>query len=85
MGQNMIIRRIDKKYLFGFEYYKQGDFYYPYSDIEKTFIDMVYFKVRLSDDVLGEMRRRIDKKKLQRYLEKYPLRIRKIVVKSLGK
>jgi len=41
---NVFIRRIDKRYFFGIEYLRQGDFYYPYSDIEKTFIDFMYFK-----------------------------------------
>src|SRR3989344_769407 len=35
---NVSIRKIDKKYIFGFEYYKDGEFYFPYSDIEKRLI-----------------------------------------------
>src|SRR3989338_6304714 len=40
-GINILIRRIDKKYLLGYDSLKVGEFYPPYSDIEKTFIDMV--------------------------------------------
>ncbi|MEK6826077.1 MAG: hypothetical protein AABX08_01585 [Nanoarchaeota archaeon] len=78
-GNNVVIRRINKKYFFGFEYIKQGDFYFPYSDIEKTFIDMVYFKQYLDKEVLKEFSKKIDKKKLDSYLKNYPERIRKRV------
>ena len=43
MGVNVLIRRIDKRYFFGYEHKNYGDFYFPVSDIEKTFIDMAYF------------------------------------------
>ena len=48
MGQNVLVRRISGKYLFGHEYLERGGFLLPVSNIEKTFIDLVYF---------GEMRR----------------------------
>ncbi len=73
---NILIRRIDKKYLFGFEYTKQGDFYFPVSDIEKTFIDMVYFNENLSEEALKNIKKRANKKKLRQYLKKYPKRFR---------
>jgi len=75
--RNVVIRKIDKKYLFGSEYHKDGDFYFPYSDIEKTFIDMLYFKQPLDKDVVNEARKRINKKKLNSYLRKYPKNFRK--------
>src|SRR3989338_10224266 len=84
-GANVIVRKIDKKYLFGFEYYKDGDFYFPYSDIEKTFIDMVYFKQPLDKEVIAEFRKKIDKKKLNKYLERYPERFRKKINNVLRK
>ena len=71
-GNNAFIKRISGKYFFGFEYAKQGGFYFPYSDIEKTFIDMVYFKQPMDEDVLNELRKRANKKKLREYLKKYP-------------
>lgn len=76
-GANTIVRKIDKKYLFGFEYYKDGDFYFPYSDIEKTFIDMVYFRQPLDAEVISSFKEKIDRKKLAEYLKKYPERFRK--------
>jgi len=80
---NILIRRIDKKYMFGFGYYKEGEFYFPYSDIEKTLIDMLYFKEHMDLEVLDEIKIRIDKKKLKGYLKKYPKRFRERVEKVL--
>ena len=70
-GTNFIVKRINRKYFFGFEYYKQGSFYLPYSDIEKTFIDLVYFKQKIDKETIKEIRRKIDIKKLKKYLKKY--------------
>ncbi len=81
--RNVIIRKIGKKYLFGFEYYKDGDFYFPYSDIEKTFIDMVYFRQPLDKEVINEIKKRINIGKLNLYLKKYPKRFRGKVNKIL--
>ncbi len=80
LGANVMVRRIDKKYLFGFSYHSQGDFYFPYSDIEKTFIDMAYFKEKISDEVLAEIKKRIDRKRLSSYLKIYPQKLRKKVL-----
>jgi len=82
---NILIRRIDKKYLFGIEYKLSGDFYLPYSDIEKTFIDMIYFKENMTEEVLGNIRNVLDKKKLKVYLKNYPKRFKEKVMKILDK
>jgi len=82
---NVSIRKIDKKYIFGFEYYKDGEFYFPYSDIEKTFMDMVYFRQPLDEEVINNFREKIDKKKLKSYLEKYPPEFGKIVMNRLNR
>lgn len=76
-GGNVIIRRIDKKYFFGYKYIKQGELYLPYSDLEKTFIDMVYFKQNLSKETLKNIKKRINKTKLMKYLKNYPNIIKK--------
>ncbi len=75
-GNNAVIKRISVKYLFGFDYIKQGDFYFPVSDIEKTFIDMIYFKQNLDKDTIKEIKKRINRKKLNEYLKKYPKKFR---------
>src|SRR3989338_8730361 len=79
MGMNVLIRRIDSKYFFGFDYYKSGDFYFPYSDVEKTFIDMVYFRGHMDKEVVREFKKKIDRKKLNGYLKVYPKKFREKV------
>ncbi|HLD15150.1 MAG TPA: hypothetical protein VJB94_01055 [Candidatus Nanoarchaeia archaeon] len=84
LGTNVLIRRMDKKYYFGVDYYKQGSFYLPYSDIEKTFIDMVYFRENLSESVIKTIRSKINIKKLNLYLKIYPKNIRLKVMNKLN-
>ncbi len=81
---NVLLRRINKKYLFGFDYIKQGDLYFPYSDIEKTFIDMVYFKEKLNDETLKNIKKKVNKEKLRKYLRIYPKKIRTKVLRVIG-
>ena len=83
LDSNVLIRRIDKKYLFGFDYYEQLGLYLPYSDIEKTLIDMVYFKEEISGEAMHNIAKKIDKKRLDSYLKAYPSRVRTRVMKYL--
>jgi predicted transcriptional regulator of viral defense system len=83
---NILIRNISKKYSFGFEYSKEENkniedrsFYIPYSDIEKTFIDMIFFRQKISEETLKNIKLEINKKKLQEYLKVYPVFFRKKV------
>ncbi|MEK6847696.1 MAG: hypothetical protein AABX50_01060 [Nanoarchaeota archaeon] len=82
-GVNILVRRMNRRYFFGFDYEKQGDFYYPYSDMEKTFIDMVYFRQHLDTETRKEFKKRLDKKRLEEYLKKYPLKIRNMAYSYL--
>jgi len=84
LGQNVLIRRIKKKYFFGIKDYLQEGSAFPYSDIEKTFIDMIYFNETLDKNVMGEFLRKINRKKLKSYLKKYPSRFRKRVISFLS-
>ncbi|TAL47278.1 hypothetical protein EPN87_03365 [archaeon] len=70
---NVIIRRISPKHFFGFEYHEYNGVLLPVSDVEKTFIDMVYFN-ELRKDMVSAFRKKVDKEKLRRYLEKYDKR-----------
>jgi len=79
MGHNVLVRRISKKYLFGYEHYRHGDFSLPVSDVEKTFVDMVYFG-EFEKHMVKNFERRIDHKKIEKYLKKYPLNFRKKVL-----
>ena len=77
MHSNILIRKLDKKYFFGIAYYQQDSIALPYSDLEKTFIDMIYFKENMNKEVLENFKEKINKKKIEKYLKKYPLKIRK--------
>lgn len=83
LGTNVMIRRINKKYLFGFDYHNYSNFYLPYSDIEKTLIDLIYFKQPIDKETLKEIIKRIDEKKLIKYLKVYPERIMKRVINAV--
>ncbi|MDD5112295.1 MAG: hypothetical protein PHG85_07105 [Candidatus Altiarchaeota archaeon] len=76
MESNVLIRRMEGRHMFGFEYHKEDGSLLPYSDLEKTLIDMVYYRQELSKDALKELRKRIDGRKLEDYLKRYPKRIR---------
>lgn len=85
MGMNVLVRKISKKYLFGYEYYQQGELYLPYSDVEKTLLDLVYFGEKTNPDTLKEICRRIDHEKMKSYLKKYPRAFQKKVELLLKK
>ena len=83
MGSNVLIRHIDSKFLFGYDYVKKGELAYPYSDVEKTFIDMVYFKENLNQETIRNIIKKINKKRLCNYLKKYPKKFREIIMNYL--
>lgn len=85
MDGNILIRKIDSKFMFGFDYAKDGNFYLPYSDIEKTFIDMTVFKEKMSEEVLQRFREKIDKNKLKQYLKSYSKRMQKKAIDEYTK
>ena len=82
-GSNVLIRTIKKEYVFGIDYKKSGSFYLPYSDVEKTLIDMVYFRQKMSKEVLSSIKKIINKKKLSLYLKKYPKKMRLRILKQV--
>ncbi len=79
MGGNVLVRRIKKEYFFGFESHEQNGMYLPYSDVEKTLIDMLYFRENISKDVLNCILKKIDTKKLGDYLKRYPKKLQIIM------
>ena len=68
---NVIIHSINKKYFFGFDYKDYFDFKIPISDIEKTFIDWIYYKKSLNNELITSFKQKINKKKLLKYLKSY--------------
>ena len=85
LGRNVMIRKLAQKYFFGFDYYLDGNFYLPYSDIEKTFIDMVYFNQHLDNELIANFKQKLVKTKLKTYLKHYSIRFRKRVLRVLSK
>lgn len=85
LGNNVLIRRIDKKYMFGFNYYDDGGFFLPYSSIEKTLIDLVEFNQNIPGEVMEKIMKSIDMPKLKKYLARYSGRIKKKVYALLEK
>ena len=82
LGSNVLIRHLDTKYYFGMA--PSADrFAVPYSDTEKTLIDLVYFKQGISPAVQKEFKKKVDQKKLKKYLQPYPLSLRKKVLKMM--
>ncbi|MEM3215679.1 MAG: hypothetical protein QXS17_02060, partial [Candidatus Micrarchaeaceae archaeon] len=59
--------------------------YIPVSDAEKTLIDFVYFRKTLSEQTYRDIIKRIDKKKLDQYLEQYNYKIAKTVRRIIEK
>ncbi len=84
MGGNVVVRTIDPKYFFGFEFVKEGEFYLPYSDVEKTVIDLVVFGISMDDALLRVVRKKVNLVKLHEYLKRYSLVLRVRVEKVLG-
>jgi len=68
---NIVLHRISPKYFFGIEYLKEGNIYFPVSDKEKTFIDLIYFNQNIDKETLKEFKKRINNKRIKIYLKKY--------------
>ena len=83
LGSNVLIKKLNNKYFFGIEYYQEDNSALPYSDMEKTFIDMVYFNQPLDKGVIKEFKKRIDKKKLKAYLKQYAKILQRRVLRHL--
>ncbi|MBS3150755.1 hypothetical protein J4443_00020 [Candidatus Woesearchaeota archaeon] len=68
---NIVLHRISPKYFFGIDYIKEGNIYFPVSNIEKTFIDLIYFNQNIDKKTLKEFKKRINNKRIKIYLKKY--------------
>lgn len=83
LDSNVVVHRISGEYFFGFEYLKYGEFFVPVSDVEKTLIDLAYFNETPSEEVLNEIRRRIDPRRLKFYLKNFKPKMRQRVLKLI--
>ena len=68
---NVLIKRLPNNLFFGVETHKYGDYYFPVSDIEKTFLDLIYFKQPINKKLINQFKKRINQKKLKKYLLDY--------------
>ncbi len=80
---NILVRNINGKYFFGVELVREGSFYLPYSDLEKTLIDFIVFNEKIDDSILKALVKRVDRNKLKKYLQKYPEKIKERVERVL--
>jgi len=85
LDSNVMVRRIDRKYLFGIEFLDFKEYYLPYSDVEKTYIDMIYFDETMDKEVSKQFKAKIKRGKLKRYLTRYPKRFQERCLKKLYK
>ena len=84
LGSNVLLRHLDKKYYLGIEYHATKAIALPYSDVEKTCIDMVHFKQKMSPEVKQEFKKRVNLPKLEIYLKPYPAKTKKTVLDMVG-
>lgn len=79
MGHRVIVRRIAKRMMFGFEYVKYSGLFVPVSDIEKTIIDFTYYRIGLGSEDMRTLLGSADKRKLMAYALKSGARVRRSV------
>ncbi|MFH1722496.1 MAG: type IV toxin-antitoxin system AbiEi family antitoxin domain-containing protein [Candidatus Altiarchaeota archaeon] len=82
-GSNYLVRRINRTMFFGYESMQYGEYWIPVSIIEKTFIDMVYYRQHMSKELINEFKKQIEKPGLQELLKRCPPRLAKQVTKRL--
>ncbi|MDG7048996.1 MAG: type IV toxin-antitoxin system AbiEi family antitoxin domain-containing protein [Nitrososphaerota archaeon] len=76
----MVVKAISPNYFFGYEFIETGDFSVPVSDVEKTLIDLIYFREWVKD--YGKLfSGKVDLNRLNEYLERYSPRLRKTIDK----
>jgi predicted transcriptional regulator of viral defense system len=85
MGSRVVVHRVKPEYFFGFDYLPYGEFRVPVSDLEKTLIDLVYFRESPGKEVLEELAQKADKRVLARYLGRYPESFASRFEKSVGR
>ena len=85
MGRTILVRRISRSMFFGIEYIRYGDVFIPVSDVEKTLIDFIYYRVAPGEGVLGELVAEVDPKKMGAYKKRCGKRVRAALSKLLMK
>jgi predicted transcriptional regulator of viral defense system len=82
-GSNLVVHRIASSRFFGYDYLSYHGAHVPVSDLEKTFIDLLYFRESPGRDVLKTLGRRVDRERLRSYLSHYPAAFARRVIDSV--
>lgn len=83
-NSKIFIHRISARMVFGVISVAFEGFEIPVSDIEKTLIDLVYFRYGVDDYVYENLAAGIDREKLNEYLDMCPGRTRKSVKRIMA-
>ena len=85
-SRNYVVRHIKRNMFFGYSLLQYGLFHIPVSDLEKTLIDLVYFDIRVPDETLFNVIRKLNRDTFNTYLTEIPeylsKRMRKVVSKK---
>ncbi len=84
MGNRVIVRRIKRRHFFGFDFLRLGSLTVPVSDVEKTLIDLAYFRQTPDQDALAELREKCDHRKVERYMSDFPVAVQRKVREVLS-
>ena len=84
-SRNYIVRHIKRDMFFGYSLLLYDQFYIPVSDIEKTLIDLVYFGIRVPDETLVTITRRLNRDTFNTYLAEIPENLSKRIRKVANK
>ncbi|MBI3859141.1 MAG: hypothetical protein HY296_02715 [Thaumarchaeota archaeon] len=84
MGSRVVVHRIDGSRFFGLEYLRYDGFFVPVSDVEKTLIDLVYFRASPGQEAIEALKKRVDRRKLNTYLREYTEGFGKQVLRTAG-
>lgn len=76
LGRNVLVRHIKKEMFFGYEPKRIGNVFLPVSDIEKTLVDFVYFRLTVPTRALKKIIRDMDRIKLEKYLRRVDKSVR---------
>ncbi len=71
-SRNYLVRRIKRDMFFGYTLLKYEQFYIPVSNIEKTLIDLVYFDIRIPDEIISTMIKKMNRETFNSYLTELP-------------
>ena len=85
-SRNYVVRNIKRNMFFDYSLLQYGQFYIPVSEIEKTLIDLVYFDIRVPDETLVNVIKKLNRDIFNTYLIEIPenlsKRLRKVVSKK---